>query len=104
MAVVYGRNIPEAGRRLDRKTHSTGGEVNMPLPRRNVTLEDDKYAILVEYGGGCFADGCRRAAELVRHTESVRGSRECKCSLREKAVGDGCDVCNPERAKDLSGD
>jgi hypothetical protein len=27
---------------------------------------------------------------------------KCECSLRTKLVGDGCDVCNPELAKELA--
>ncbi|VVE53368.1 hypothetical protein PCO31111_04884 [Pandoraea communis] len=30
------------------------------------------------------------------------GERECKCDTRTKLAGDGCDVCNPQRADDLN--
>jgi len=26
---------------------------------------------------------------------------KCKCSLRERAVGDGCEACNPAMAEEL---
>jgi hypothetical protein len=29
--------------------------------------------------------------------------RDCLCSLRERLVGDGCHICNPEFAAELSG-
>lgn len=25
-------------------------------------------------------------------------TKKCKCNLREKLVGDGCDICNPAKA------
>jgi hypothetical protein len=30
--------------------------------------------------------------------------KECSCSMRIKLVGDGCEICNPERAEDLMTD
>jgi hypothetical protein len=29
--------------------------------------------------------------------------KECNCSMRVKLTGDGCEICNPERAEELSG-
>jgi hypothetical protein len=30
--------------------------------------------------------------------------KKCKCDLRTKLVGDGCDICNPELALDHARD
>jgi hypothetical protein len=35
---------------------------------------------------------------------AVREKTECKCGLRERLVGDGCDVCNPKLAEELRGE
>ena len=41
--------------------------------RHNTTLTADTVATLKAYGGGNLSEGIRRAAELVRQTESATG-------------------------------
>ena len=47
----------------------------------------------------------RRAAAMMVELHKGRQKlaappRECKCGLRTRLVGDGCNVCNPKYAED----
>ena len=44
-----------------------------------------------------------QASAMLAASEPKKADPECLCDLRTKLVGDGCEVCNPDRAKDLSG-
>lgn len=48
-----------------------------------------------------------KRAELEKHAREIiaRGTkpeRKCECSLTTRALGDGCDVCNPELAAEIA--
>ena len=43
-----------------------------------------------------------RAADAARGVLDAVRERECRCSLRTRLVGDGCDICNPELAAEYA--
>ena len=49
----------------------------------------------------CCANTKASAEAWLREHPEVK-KKECTCSLRGRALGDGCEVCNPELARDMA--
>lgn len=59
-----------------------------------------------EAGTASVEDGsiAKVALEAYRDALSQQAEPECRCSMRERLVGDGCSICNPELAAELEDD
>lgn len=58
---------------------------------------------MVAEQGGDYLSGQSTVADIIVNkirAERARKDGRCKCTFAQKMTGDGCDVCNPERAKD----
>jgi len=49
-----------------------------------------------------YIEQFRAAIPHLNAAPANGGERKCKCDMRTRLVGDGCDVCNPELARELS--
>ncbi len=50
-----------------------------------------------------WSDDLRRDG-LDRSIDAARAAEKCQCDMRTRLVGDGCQYCNPELARELSDD
>lgn len=53
-------------------------------------------------GGPVLCEHYAEEAERRERERQAQPEPECRCDMRTKLVGDGCEVCNPELAKELS--
>lgn len=65
-------------------------------------------ALVSELASGTAAEVLQRnwVTPLMNHARDLecKLAEVCQCSMRTKLVGDGCEVCNPKLAKELSAD
>lgn len=76
--------------------------------------ENDRLRGLLQQVVDCqaehYGDGCGlhlsmiTLAGRIKDALSQQAESECRCTMRERTVGDGCSVCNPELAAELEGD
>lgn len=52
----------------------------------------------------CQCYWCNMAKLVHRDDHKGGQTAQCQCDMRTKLVGDGCSVCNPEKAKEYMDD
>lgn len=65
----------------------------------------DTYSACKAFGTACTPENVRailaHVDELAAENERLRGLL-CKCDMRTRLVGDGCEFCNPQIADELA--